>query len=63
MIGYVSYRFAFGGGVHQTGFIHDVMVKDEISPRPSWNIDTTKGDIPAERLILIVPSDETPYID
>lgn len=63
VVGSVSYRFPFNGELHQTGFIYDVMVTDDTSPIPSKLIDAAGGDIPAERLLLNIAPDGSPYID
>ena len=63
VVGSVSYRFPFKDELHQTGFIYDVMVMDGTSEIPSRWIDLAGGEIPAERLVLNTPDDESPYVD
>lgn len=52
LVGCVSYRFAFDGSIHKTGFIADILRLDPQHPNARFAIDITGGDIPTERLIL-----------
>ena len=63
VVGAVSYRLSFKDEPHQTGFVYEVMVKDDTHPLPGWQIDTAEGDIPADRLLLRTSHDGMPHID
>lgn len=64
VVGVVAYHFPFGDRIQrQSGFMCDVGMTDGSGSPPSLNIETTEGEIPADRLVLLATRDDLPRID